>query len=358
MAALLKGRGIGNIKLTKAMKFTDSAKYIWECPEKELYELECLCNIKGLANGIIENRDKDHDLPNTIYEDCLKHGVNLITSYEEEYSPLLKETFDPPLVLFYQGDITLLGCRSVGIVGARKFSPYGESVAMEFATKLATAGLVITSGAARGIDTKAHKGALRAENGKTIAVLGCGLDIAYPAENRRLLAEIRERGLVLSEYTVGTQPLPVFFPLRNRIINGISEGVLVVEAAKHSGSLITADLAVSENRNLYAVPSSIYSPNSEGCHKLIREGAMLVDSPDNILEDMGIKPVVREIKNTLTPDEARIYRVLSFEKTMTIDEIIDSLPEVAVATLPLLLLQMELKGAIIDSNGYRRADRK
>ena len=359
LAALLKGRNIGNIKLHKAIKVCSDASLLWEGSSRELYEVERLSKISGLGRNIIEHREKFPDLPNKIYDDCIKNNVQLLTIYDDFYPIKLKEIFDPPLILFAQGDIELLNNRSLAIVGARKYSPYGESVAMEFAEKLTRAGVVIVSGAARGIDTKAHQGALRNDNGKTIAVLGCGLDIVYPPENKRLIASIRERGLILSEYTVGTKPLPAFFPLRNRIINGISEGTLVVEAAKRSGSLITADLAVSENRNLYAVPGSIYSPNSDGCHKLIRDGAMLVTKPDDILTDMGLKSVELPSTQKMTPEEAHIYRILSFDKLMTVDEIIECLPDEIIDTLSLHLLQMQIKGIIIDNGNscYRRAER-
>jgi len=213
--------------------------------------------------------------------------------------------------------------------------------------------------AARGIDSAAHRGAQR--SGRTAAVLGCGVDISYPPENRRLLAQIIDAGgVVLSEYAPGTQPLPAFFPARNRIISGLSEGVLVVEAARRSGSLITAEMALSEGRDVYAVPGSIYSPQSGGCHNLIRAGARLVESPHEILEDMNIVPLPkRSAKERLTPEEARIYKVLSCDHSLTMDEIMDSLPDTVAANIPLLLLQMQLKGIITENemHAYRRLER-
>ena len=197
--------------------------------------------------------------------------------------------------------------------------------------------------------------------GRTVAVLGCGVDVAYPPENRRLLTEIAAAGgAVLSEYAPGTQPLPMFFPARNRIISGLAEGVLVVEAARRSGSLITAEMALSEGREVYAIPGSIYSPQSGGCHNLIRAGARLVESPREILEEMHLAvPQRRSARAQLTPEEAHVYQVLSFDHALTMDEIIDSLPVSTTTSLPLLLLQMQLKGVIIENemHAYRRAER-
>jgi len=280
------------------------------------------------------------------------------TINDDLYPIVLREIFDPPLVLYYRGTL-IPDARRIGIVGARKFTAYGEAAAMEFAERLARSGVTIISGAARGIDTRAHRGALR--GGRTVAVLGCGVDIAYPPENRRLLSQIVESGgAVLSEYAPGTQPLPAFFPARNRIISGLSEGTLVVEAAKRSGSLITAEMALSEGRDVYAVPGSIYSPQSGGCHNLIRAGARLVESPQEILEEMHLaEPPRRPVREQMTPEEARIFQVLSFEHALTMDEIMDSLPDTITTSIPLLLLQMQLKGLITENemHAYRRVER-
>ena len=176
-----------------------------------------------------------------------------------------------------------------------------------------------------------------------------------------MIAQIIDAGgAVLSEYAPGTQPLPAFFPARNRIISGLSEGVLVVEAARRSGSLITAEMALSEGRDVYAIPGSIYSPQSGGCHNLIRAGARLVESPHEILEDMNIVPLPkRPVKDRLTPEEARIYKVLSCDHPLTMDEILESLPDAVTANIPLLLLQMQLKGIITENemHAYRRLER-
>ena len=192
-------------------------------------------------------------------------------------------------------------------------------------------------------------------------MLGCGIDVAYPAENRRLLAQIAESGAVISEYAPGVQPLPTFFPARNRIISGLSEGTLVVEAAARSGSLITAELALSEGREVYALPGSVFSKMSEGCHHLIQQGARLVTKPGDILEDMGlVQKVTAKKQKSMTPDERRVYQVLSFDRALSADEILMSLPDGEMPNLSFTLLQMELKGLIIENelHAYRRAERE
>ena len=356
MAALLQCRHIGSVRMRRLYAAVSSAKEIWSLSFGDLKATGALS--PTLAEELIQHIEGHPDLPEQIEEDCTRQRIAVCTINDDLYPIVLQEIFDPPLVLYYRGTL-IPDARRIGIVGARKFTAYGEAAAMEFAERLARSGVTITSGAARGIDTRAHRGALR--GGRTVAVLGCGVDIAYPPENRRLLSQIVESGgAVLSEYAPGTQPLPAFFPARNRIISGLSEGTLVVEAAKRSGSLITAEMALSEGRDVYAVPGSIYSPQSGGCHNLIRAGARLVESPQEILEEMHLaEPPRRPVREQMTPEEARIFQVLSFEHALTMDEIMDSLPDTITTSIPLLLLQMQLKGLITENemHAYRRVER-
>ena len=356
LAALMRCHNIGSVRMRRLQSNIPSAEALWSMGRDELQNIGGLTSL--LAEKLSHHTHTNPDLPRRLEEQCEKCGVYLVTIDEALYPIILKEIFDPPIVLYYRGTL-LADARRIGIVGARKFTPYGEAAAMEFGDKLAAAGVTVVSGAARGIDSAAHRGAQR--SGRTAAVLGCGVDISYPPENRRLLAQIIDAGgVVLSEYAPGTQPLPAFFPARNRIISGLSEGVLVVEAARRSGSLITAEMALSEGRDVYAVPGSIYSPQSGGCHNLIRAGARLVESPHEILEDMNIVPLPkRPAKEGLTPEEARIYKVLSCDHPLTMDEIMDSLPDTVAANIPLLLLQMQLKGIITENemHAYRRLER-
>lgn len=213
-------------------------------------------------------------------------GHQLLTLADPDYPPLLRQSRDPPLALFLRGDRALLGQPHFAIVGSRNPTAQGEENARAFAEYLAGCGLVICSGLAAGIDAAAHRGALAA-GAPTTAVLGCGPDRAYPAANAGLAREIAATGLVLSEYLPGTRPLQAHFPQRNRIISGLSLGVLVVEAARRSGSLITARLAGDQGREVFAIPGSIHNPLARGCHALIRQGAVLVETAHDILAELG-----------------------------------------------------------------------
>lgn len=216
-------------------------------------------------------------------------GINVVAAGEHGYPPLLAETRHPPPVLYYRGGLPDPAARMVALVGSRKATPYGLEVSSWFARELAGYGVLVVSGAAYGIDSASHRGALEA-GGLTLAVLGCGPDIAYPRSNARLLEEIARKGCVLSEYPPGTHPLKAHFPARNRIIAGISLGVVVVEAACGSGALITAEFALSEGREVFSVPGSILSASCAGTNGLIRNGAAPVSSPDDIVADLGLEP--------------------------------------------------------------------
>lgn len=217
-----------------------------------------------------------------------KPGHTILTLADPDYPPALLEVPDPPTVLYLRGDPRLLTGPGIAIVGSRNATAGGIRTAAAFATALAGHGLTVISGLALGIDAAAHRGAL-AGAGATLAVIGTGIDRIYPARNRDLALAIAEKGLVVSEFPLGTPPLAANFPRRNRVISGLSRGVLVVEAALQSGSLITARLAAEQGREVFAVPGSIHSPVAKGCHRLIREGAKLVETAADILEELGIE---------------------------------------------------------------------
>ncbi len=212
---------------------------------------------------------------------------HLISLHDPRYPPLLNELPDPPLVLFVHGDPELLRQPQLAIVGTRNPTRGGADTAADFARHLAASGLVITSGLALGIDAASHQGALAARDGHTIAVTGTGLDRVYPARHRNLAHEIAGRGALVTEFPPGTAPRPENFPRRNRLISGLSLGTLVVEAAIHSGSLITARLATEQGREVFAIPGSIHNPQARGCHALIRLGAKLVETAADIIEELG-----------------------------------------------------------------------
>lgn len=215
-----------------------------------------------------------------------KPGRRILTFADQAYPALLRHISDPPLVLYCEGDCAILQRQALAIVGSRSSTPIGIETAHAFAAQLARLGFAIVSGMALGIDAAAHRGCLMAD-GATIAVVGTGLDRIYPARNAELAAQIRSRGVLLSEFPLGTPPLARHFPQRNRIISGLTRGVLVVEAGIHSGSLITAHQAMEQGREVFAIPGSIHNPNSKGCHHLLREGAKLVDDVQDILDELG-----------------------------------------------------------------------
>jgi DNA processing protein len=240
---------------------------------------------------------------------------DVVNISEEKYPKLLKEIFFPPPVLFYKGDKILENNLSIAIVGTRKSTVYGRDAARYFAAQLARAGITIVSGLAAGIDYHAHKASIN-EKGSSIGVLGCGIDVVYPYENRGLYNELAERGSIVTEFFPGTSPLKNNFPARNRIISGLCAGVLVIEAPEKSGALITCEFAVNQDREVFAVPGSIFNPESNGNHKLIKNGAKLAAHPDDILEEIwGFYSILKKTENSKTTEalspEIKNYRHLS-----------------------------------------------
>ena len=235
-------------------------------------------------------------------------GAELISIQDPRYPARLREIFDPPLAMFALGRKELMNSHTIGVVGTRRPSPYGMAASERLSADLAKAGLTITSGMARGIDTSAHRAAL-AESGDTVAVLGCGVDVIYPSENRRLHEEICQKGLVLSEFPMGAPAYPQNFPIRNRIVSGLSLGVLIVEGAQHSGSAITAKLAMDQGREVFAVPGNITSKMSWGPNLLIKQGAKLVQEwtdvtnelPAAVRRDLVMKAQQRMLSESLVP---------------------------------------------------------
>lgn len=218
--------------------------------------------------------------------DCARHGIDIVSWQSSNYPEALRHIHDAPLVLFARGDVRLLSYEQIGIIGSRNATPAGLDHARRFAAELSNRNLLVTSGLALGVDGAAHAGALDAGYA-TIAVIGCGLDRIYPNQHRRLGERVIDNGLMVSEYPPGTPARAAHFPQRNRIISGLSRGILVVEAGLKSGSLITARMALEQGREVFAIPGSIHSPVARGCHHLIKQGASLVDTVDDILEELG-----------------------------------------------------------------------
>lgn len=226
--------------------------------------------------------NKNEEMITKMQEYMKRKNIKYITIYDKEYPENLKNIYDPPVLLFYAGNIKLINNKSISIVGSRNPSSYGIKEAYNISNELSNK-YTIVSGLAKGIDAAAHNGALKSKN-NTIAVLGCGVDIIYPRENMKLYNEILKRGLIISEYPVGEKPFPNNFPARNRIVSGLSEGVIVVEAAPKSGTLITVDFALEQGKNIYAVPGNIDSYLSFGTNELIKNGAIPYTCSDDILQ--------------------------------------------------------------------------
>lgn len=286
-------------------------------------------------------------------------GAIAITIADQNYPPLLKEISDPPLVLYAKGNLDLaLTQPAIAVIGARRCSSYGQFVAEMLTGELASRGITIVSGLARGIDTIAHRRAVDV-GGQTLAVMGNGIDQVYPKENSQLAKEIEMAGGLLSELPLGSPPLPQNFPFRNRIISGMCLGTLVVEAAERSGSLITARLAMEQNREVFAVPGSITSPNSFGPNYLIKDGAKLVQHWQDIVEELplGIKARLLDIKKSetiqtelfdstpLSENEQKVYSLMKLDQTQHIEELaIDS--GLSPSQLLGALLELEVKDKI------------
>jgi DNA processing protein len=278
---------------------------------------------------------------------------HLLTWFHPNYPKLLKEIHDPPPVLYAKGDLSSFDKASVAIVGTRKPSISGSENAKRFAYELANYSISIVSGLALGIDAKAHQGCLEAQ-GKTIAVMGTGIDCIYPRQHRELAEKIGEKGLLLSEFPLKTAPMAGHFPRRNRIISGLSLATLVIEAAIRSGSLITARLALEQNRDVLAVPGSIHNPQARGCHYLLQQGAKLVTSSKDILDELGFE-ATKEAKKptTLASDDKNLVKFIGFELT-TVDQIVIR-SSLDVQEVACGLATLELEGRIkAVPGGYMR----
>lgn len=305
-------QGIGIRKLRELEKEFKTPENIYFASEKSL------CRVKGIgekeARKIMESKEQ---FQGDEFLNKLKLlQMKCITWFDEEYPMECRHIYEPPKCLFFRGELPGQGVR-IAIVGARNCSVYGKEMARKFSFDLARAGVAVVSGMARGIDGWAHQGALEA-NGKTYAILGNSAEICYPAEHERLYQSIMKQGGVLSEYPPGTKADPRFFPMRNRIIGALSRGVLVVEAKKKSGSLITAEQALEQGKDVFVVPGRIGDSLSEGCNNLIKQGAYLVTSPEEILEFYGIfthnkKENFTKINIFLERKEKMVYASLSLE---------------------------------------------
>ncbi len=316
--------------------------------------------LAGVVGPALAERLRHHDCTAGI-EAALawtaEPGGHVVTLGDPEYPRLLLDSADPPTLLYVRGRVELLDRPMLAIVGSRNASRQGEIDAEAFAAALSAAGFVVVSGLALGIDAAAHRGALRGGGG-TVAVVGTGLDRIYPARNEALARSISELGAIVSEFPLGTPALAANFPRRNRIIAGLARGCLVIEAAERSGSLITARLAAEAGRDVFAIPGSIHSPLSKGCHRLIKQGAKLVDSAQDVLDELGWggQASPREAADPPDPAAAALLEALGHHPVDTDTLLVRSglTPDRLLA----MLLQLELDGRIAALPGgrYQRLD--
>lgn len=350
--------GVGAVTFRKLLNAIGSPEQVFAAAPAQLKA------IPGISEKVVQHITQFNvsDLVQKEFEAITRRQVSLLTWDDVSYPQALKTIFDPPPVLYLRGNPLQPHDIMVAVVGSRKATTYGRTTAEKLCSELALKGVTIVSGMARGIDSAAHKGALKA-GGKTIAVLGCGVDVVYPPENEKLYAEIIEKGTLLSEFPMHTKPDRGNFPSRNRIISGMCLGTVVVEAGIESGALITADMALEQGRDVFAVPGNINSPSSQGTNRLIKQGAALVEHADDILQVLSL-PIARDLNQIasdtaiqpelpftpsvpppdLTGDEQCLYNLLSTQP-MHIDELTiqSHLPS---GTVSALLMMLEMKNVI------------
>lgn len=337
--ALSNDLRIGARTFEKLYKRFDSLKTVWQNPPSEM---------RAIVSELKTRINPDQEL-----EKLEKAKVKVMTIKDKNYPTLLKEIYDPPALLYYKGEIKKEDSVAVAVVGSRKFSDYGRRIAAKLGRELAENGVTVVSGLALGIDAIAQEAALRA-NGRTIAVLGRGLDEIYPIANTRLAEQIIKsgRGAIISEFALGVPPLSHHFPIRNRIIAGLSLGTIVVEAAQESGSLITAAAALNENREVFAVPGDIDRSSAAGPNELIKTGAKIITKIDDVLAELKIKKRTSEIKfrqmateiKTENPLEKKILKTLS-GRAIHVDKLAEE-TKLNIAVLNSTLILMEMKGMV------------
>ncbi len=345
LIALNMAEHVGPIRVRRLLEyFGDAASVLRASREK-------LMSVKGIgaeAADSIAQWESRIDLKGELKR-IADFGCHVISQEDGEYPDLLKEIYDPPIVLYVKGELRKEDQRGIAMVGSRLTTLYGIESAKKIAHDLSARGITIVSGGARGIDTAAHQGALKAR-GRTVAVLGTGINLVAPSENARLLSEIAANGAVVTQFPFNRKGDRQSFPIRNRIVAGMTLGTIVIEANASSGALITANMAADYSRQVFAMPGRIDSPRSKGCHDLIKKGAALIDSADDVLAELQLElpGLLEEDEPSPAPDlsanEQRIYDTLEAEE-LGMDEIILR-TDLNSATVSVLLLNLEMKGLV------------
>jgi DNA processing protein len=356
--ALALTQGLGPTRIKKLIEHFGTAERVFQA---SLTELEAMgmraVSAQSIATG------KSLELAQQECGKAVEARARIISLSDPEYPARLKEIYDPPVVLFVKGSVEVLAQPGIAMVGTRHPTPYGSGMAERLSTDLASRGLVIISGLARGVDTASHRGAVAAK-GRTVAVLGTGIDVMYPKENSRLAEQIVALGgALITEFPVGTSPTPQNFPIRNRIISGMSAGVLVVEAAEYSGTRITSRCALEQNRDVYAVPGNVTNKNSWGPNTLIKQGAKLVATWEDVWEELpaDVQEVLNSMPNespgpetaSLFPDQAtsphekKILKLLKADESTHIDQLVELLEnEMSSSEIFAALFELELNGKV------------
>jgi DNA processing protein len=344
-------KGIGAVRFNQIMAYFGDLSIAWYAPVEAFREI-------GLPERVLKNLIKlrgEIDL-DQLYQEIIERQVTVLTLLDEDYPALLKEIDQAPPVIYIRGALTSADDFAVAMVGTRRVTAYGQQVTRDTSTYLAGHGLTIVSGLARGVDALAHQHALQA-GGRTIAVLGSGVDVIYPPEHRKLADAIMENGAIISDYPLGTQPEGINFPPRNRIISGLSLATVVVEAGERSGALITAEFANEQGRDVFAVPGNVFSPASRGTNRLIQTGAYAMVSPQDVLDVLDLVQVedYKEARQSLPADttEAKILQVMDYEP-IHVDEICHAVG-LPVEKVSAALTMMELKGMVQHVGGMHYA---
>jgi DNA processing protein len=344
--------GIGSRLTGKLLRQFGSPEGIFRA---SLTELEA-CRLPSAPAHAIQSRHAHKDAEQELTR-IRNLGCRLLNWDEPEYPQRLLEIYDPPPLLYVRGDASVLNTYSISMVGTRRPTPYGNQVAERLGRDLAERGLTIVSGMARGVDSSAHQGACRASRGAAVGVLGTGVDVIYPKENRKLFGEVEKRGALISEFPLGTHPAPENFPVRNRIVAGMSLGVVVVQGAQYSGSLITARLGMEFGREVYGVPGNITADVSFAPNQLIKQGAKLVTSWEDVVEELPtevraelfpVETTTREERASLfveglSPLEKKIFGLLSVDEAVHVDELVEK-SELTSSEVLAALCEMEMKG--------------
>lgn len=359
--------GMGPRRGARAIEQFGSARAVFESSRRELED----AGMSGaLAQSVLSGGSFDEAILQR--EKAADFGTKIIPIGTPLYPLRLSEIADPPLVLYAKGDAAFLSAISVGVVGTRRPTAYGKAVAERLSKDISDLGIAVVSGMARGVDTYAHKAALKGSGG-TIAVFGCGVDVIYPAENRALASEIAEAGLVLSEFPMGSPSYPQNFPVRNRIVSGLSRGILVVEGAQYSGSAITARIAVEQGRIVFAAPGNITSKMSWGPNLLIKQGATLVQDAMDILSRLdpedraalyqrlhgsGEPASAPDAPPTQAapprpPTQDRVLRALKVDEGRSLDDLLDTFPDMSSSEIIAALFELEMEGTVKQDAGQR-----